>query len=194
VTTSRSRRGARVLATAAAALLLAGCATSAQAQLDQAVADVTDQANVRNAEGLRTAADELQELVSGLSGSGDLGRAKATRLLDLASKIRADADLLEREEQTPTPAPTTAAPTTTRPPTVPPTTAPVLTTASPTPSRTASPTPSPTPTPSQTTTPPPTTSSPTPTGSASSSAGDEDEPDEDEPDEDEDEGSGRGRG
>lgn len=91
-------------------LLLAGCAASPEAELNQALTTVTERANDRDADGLRDAADELARVVSRQSGNGlTAGRVKT--LLALVAKVKADADLIEEEEVEPTPAPTTRTPT-----------------------------------------------------------------------------------
>ena len=181
------RRGARRVgggvAAVALALLLAGCAGSPQAELDQAVSDVTDQANARNADGLRDAADTLIALLSAQSGSG-FDAAKVKRLQALAQQVEDDAALLERLAG---PAPTATASRTSSPPST------RSSSPSPTPSPSPSPTPSPSASPTPSASPSPTggpttaaTTSPTPSRSPSPTGDDKDKDDKDKEKEDKD--------
>ena len=65
-------------AAAAATLLLGGCASSPQAQLNEATSAVVERANQGDAEGLRRAADDLADLVRRLAG-GELDPAEVRR-------------------------------------------------------------------------------------------------------------------
>jgi len=136
----------RLLATAALALLLAGCASSPRADLNGALTDVTNRANARDAAGLRLAVDRLVEVVNRQSGSS-LPLEEAQRIRDDAAKVKAGAALLE---PAPTPAPTTAPPSPTPSPT-------------PRPLPSTTPTPPPSPPPSETPSPTPSSPSPSPT-------------------------------
>ncbi len=148
-----------------AAVLLAGCASSPQADLNSALSEVTDRANAGDAVGLRLAVDRLIGVVDRQSGS-DLPLDEAARIRADAEKVRVDADLL-----VPTPTPT---PSVTQPPSPTPSATPSATpsqtpSASPTPSPTPSRTPSATPTPTVST-PPPTTAPPSSTVSPGAGA------------------------
>lgn len=141
-----------------AAALLSGCASSPKADLNTALADVTNTANAKDAPGLRGALDRLGAVVNRQSAA-DLPLDKAQRIRALVEKLRVDAALLDAPPTpTPTPTPTrTPTPTPTR--TASPSASP---SATPTPSPTQSRTPSPTPTPTA-----PPTASPTPTPTVS---------------------------
>lgn len=142
-------RARTAIAAGLAALLLGACGGSPQADLDTAMAEVTDRANARDASGLRLALDRLVAVVNRQSGN-DLPLDEAQRIRTLAEKVRADAALLE-QPATPTPVVTTSRPA--PPPTR-------TATPSPTPSATPSPTPSATPSPEPSATP---TQAPAPT-------------------------------
>ncbi len=154
----RRRRGpvvrrARLLgAAAAAALLLSGCASSPEADLNSALSDLTDAANARSAARVRTTADDLIAVVNRQSGSS-LPLERAASIRALAERVKADAALLEVAPP-PTPTPSQSPSPTPTPPKRTPTPTP---SASPTPTPTRSATPSPT----------PSSASPTPTASPS---------------------------
>lgn len=150
-------RARTAVAAGLAALLLGACGGSPQADLNSAMAEVTDRANARDASGLRLALDRLVAVVNRQSGS-DLPLDEAQRIRALAEKVRADAALLE-QPAIPTPAVTTSRPVPTSTRTATPSPTPSAT-PSPTPSATPSPEPTPTPTPTPTQTPAPTPSSP----------------------------------
>lgn len=103
----RAGAGAAALA---ALLLLSGCASSPAAELRQAVAEVTDRANARDAAGLRRAADQLLAVIAKQSGS-ELSLAEAQALRALAEKVKADAALLEAPPPLPGSGRPTASPT-----------------------------------------------------------------------------------
>lgn len=139
-----------------AAALLSGCASSPKADLNTALADVTNTANAKDAPGLRGALDRLGAVVNRQSAA-DLPLDKAQRIRALVEKLRVDAALLDAPP-TPTPTPTpTRTPTRTASPSASPSETP---TPSPTQSRTPSPTPTPTAPPTASPTP---TATPTPT-------------------------------
>ena len=139
-----------------AAALLSGCASSPKADLNTALADVTNTANAKDAAGLRGALDRLGAVVNRQSAA-DLPLDKAQRIRALVEKLRVDAALLDAPP-TPTPTPTpTRTPTRTASPSASPSETP---TPSPTQSRTPSPTPTPTAPPTASPTP---TATPTPT-------------------------------
>jgi outer membrane murein-binding lipoprotein Lpp len=144
----------RVVLAALAALLLAGCASSPQADLNRALTTVTERANAQDSAGLRAAVDDLIALVNRQSGS-DLPLDEADRIRADAQRVLASAALLDAPVVTPTPSRTTASPTPSRTPSATPSATP-----SPTPSATPSPSPSPSPSP---------TRSPAPTASPSAS-------------------------
>lgn len=91
------------------AVLLAGCAGDPQTSLRDAVADVVDEANARDAGGLRGALSNLRAEIDGQVRNGDLPTAEATRLLAILQQLEADAALLDAPEEpspSPTPSPT----------------------------------------------------------------------------------------
>ena len=149
-----------------AGTLLAGCATSPEAQLREALGEVTERANDNDAAGLRTAVDELTALVARQKGT-DLEAGEADRVLAAAAAVRAAADLLEAPVPPPGTVPTASASPSRTPSASPTPSASRSPSPSPTPSPTRSPTPSPTPSPTAT---PSRTPSPTPTTTTSPAA------------------------
>lgn len=145
-------------------LVLTGCASSPEADLNEALTEVVERANAQDPGDLRLAVDDLLAVINRQSGQ-DLDPEQAQSLRAAAEQVREDADLLE-VVATPTPTPTRSSASPSATPSPSPTPSP---TPSPSPSATPSPTPSRTPTPSATS---------TPTSSESSGSGDEDGEDE----------------
>jgi hypothetical protein len=117
-------------------LLLAGCASSPEAEVREDVRAVLAAANDEDADAVRGAVDDLLSTLRAQVGSGDLTDAEATPVREAALAIRDSVAELEVEE-TPSPTPS---------PTPEPTEEP---TPSPTPSPTPTPTPTPTPEPTE---------------------------------------------
>ncbi|MCW2606936.1 MAG: hypothetical protein JWO60_1629 [Frankiales bacterium] len=89
----------RVLAGAALAVLLTGCASSPQDTLVERVDAVTQRANAGDADGVRDEALALQDEVSAQRTAGELSPRKAERLLALAAQVQASAALADPQEQ-----------------------------------------------------------------------------------------------
>ena len=159
------------------AVLLSGCGSSPQADLNRALTTVTDQANGKNAVGLREAVGQLIVLVDRQQTGNDLTADKADRIRAQAQKVLADAALLDVPVITPTPTRTTTPPSPTPTPSAKPSETPSATpgpTPSPTPSPThsAGPTPTPTPTRSEPATPSSEPATPSPTKTKKGGKGD----------------------
>jgi hypothetical protein len=111
------RRSAALGLTVAATLLVSGCAADVRGELRRDVSRITDEANARDAEGVRRGVDRLLDRLPGAVDSGEVSSAEAARIAELARLLRDRADLLEpeqepepTEEPTREPAPTTAPP------------------------------------------------------------------------------------
>ena len=104
------------------AVLLGGCGSSSPAdELRSKVAAVTDAANNRNANGLRSAVDDLLSTAKLQHDTAKLDLGRYRQIQTYARRVRADADLLDRPPARTLPPATTA---TTPPVTTPPQTSP----------------------------------------------------------------------
>ncbi len=88
-------------------LLLTGCAADVQGELRRDVAGITDDANARNADGVRRGVEDLLERLDDAVASGELSSPEAARIAELARLLAERADLLAPEVvEEPTEAPT----------------------------------------------------------------------------------------
>jgi hypothetical protein len=119
------------------AVLLAGCSSSPRNDLLDAVADVTNAANDRDAAELRGALANLRAEIDSQVRDNTLSTDESTRLLTLVQQLEADAALVEQPDASPSPTPSasSASPSPSPSPTPSP---------SPSPTRSPSPRPSPT--------------------------------------------------
>ena len=97
---SRSRA---LLALPLALALLTGCASGGENELRDLVDQATAQANDRDADGLRRTADALIAEVQDQIRSSELGSTQGDALLDLAQRLKRNADLIEEAEPPPSP-------------------------------------------------------------------------------------------
>lgn len=77
------------------ALLLAGCGTDPADERAAAVARLTEAANARDADGVRTRAQQLAAMLAAQRESGALPAADGDRLLALVERIRVGADMID---------------------------------------------------------------------------------------------------
>ena len=108
----------RLLALAAAAVLLSGCAqASPQATLQDRANAVVEAANAGDSTALSSAASLLLQEINAQDARADLGASKAAALRTLTNRILGNAGLLDQTEPSPTPTPTLESPTPTPTPT-----------------------------------------------------------------------------
>lgn len=93
---STLRRAPAAVVLAAALVGLSGCAGSGD-EVRDLLADITVAANDRDADALRSAADDLIDELASQRAAGELGPAEADRLTQLAQQVRADADLIDQD-------------------------------------------------------------------------------------------------
>jgi hypothetical protein len=84
-----------------AALLLTGCATDVRGELRKEVADITEAANDRDADGVRREVEDLDGALDDAVRSGELTSAEAAAIAALAASVRERAALLETPEPAP---------------------------------------------------------------------------------------------
>lgn len=76
-------------------LLLAGCSADPREEIRALVEDVTAQANERDADGVRSAVDELVVAVDSAVAAGDLPEAEAAEIRSAALAVQAGADEID---------------------------------------------------------------------------------------------------
>ena len=91
----RLRRTAAL--SAAAVLVLSGCAGDADAELRAAVADLTASANGRDADAVRTDAQTVLDRLDAAQRSGDVDTAQATVIRERTLAVQAAADSIDAE-------------------------------------------------------------------------------------------------
>lgn len=84
-------------AVAAGVLLLSGCTSDVRGELRDAVADVTAEANDRDADGVRRAVDVLLGRVSQARADGAISADEAGNIERIALAVQQNADLVDRE-------------------------------------------------------------------------------------------------
>ncbi|HVE75011.1 MAG TPA: hypothetical protein VNA30_08025 [Mycobacteriales bacterium] len=89
-------RGRLVATCIALAISTSGCATNPEAELQAQLNAVTEAANRRDAEGLRSAVDAFLDTVRDQGRSGELTSAEVSRLQALAAAVRTDANLIDQ--------------------------------------------------------------------------------------------------
>lgn len=98
--------GLRVAVLGVTALLLAGCAGDARSSARDAVAEITEDANSRDADAVRRGVDELEQALIDAVGSGELDGPEADPIIAAARAVRERATLIEEQEPEPTEEPT----------------------------------------------------------------------------------------
>ena len=99
-------RRSALTAVLAAGLLLTGCSSDVRGQIRGEVADITRDANARDAGAVRRGVDDLLALLDDAVRSGELTSAEAAEVAAAATAVRERAALLDEVEETPTPEPT----------------------------------------------------------------------------------------
>ena len=89
-------RAPRLLALALAPALLAGCGGSGD-ELRDDVAALTEAANARDADRVRTLAEDLVTTIEEQAAAGELPADRAERLAALARSVRTGADVIDAE-------------------------------------------------------------------------------------------------